>query len=147
MPKTLVALLLLVFSTPATLAQSRDDVNGRIDMLLGAHQQYETLFDTLQAAVEVGDPEAVASLVSYPITVKVGDAELTFDGPEAFASRYADIFTDEIKSAVLGQKYDELFVRDQGVMFGNGQVWLSGICLDEACETSEAKIITIQSTR
>lgn len=140
-----LALLLGLQVVPA-VAQSRDDVNGQIDMLLGDHRQYEALFDALQAAVAADDPEAVAGLVSYPITITIGGEPVTFESPEEFGSYYAEIFTPEIRSAVLDQKYDELFVRDQGVMFGNGQVWLSGICLDDACEKPEARILTIQST-
>ncbi len=31
-------------------------------------------------------------------------------------------------------------------MFGNGQVWLNGICEDDACNEFDVRIITIQST-
>ena len=33
-----------------------------------------------------------------------------------------------------------------GVMFGNGEVWLNGICKDDACADFDVKIVTIQST-
>ena len=31
-------------------------------------------------------------------------------------------------------------------MFGNGQVWMTGVCADDACAVWDVKIVTIQST-
>ena len=57
-----------------------------------------------------------------------------------------EIVTEETVAAVSGQSYESLFASDQGIMFGNGQVWMSGVCEDDACERWDVKIITIQST-
>ena len=141
----LPALLLLLGSTPA-LAQTVEDVNSSIETVLGDHTRYEEAFDTLQAAVAAHDADMVSDLVSYPITVTESGEAVTLDGPEAFIAQYDTIMTDEITKAVLEQKYETLFVNAQGVMFGDGQVWLNGICKDDACSDFDVKIITIQST-
>ena len=49
-------------------------------------------------------------------------------------------------TAVTGQTYENLFVNAEGVMFGNGQVWMGGVCTDDACSDFEVRIIAIQST-
>ena len=46
--------------------------------------------------------------------------------------------------AVSAQDFGKVFVNQQGVMIGDGQVWLSGQCLDAACTRTEVKVITIQ---
>ena len=141
----LPAHLLLLGGTP-TLAQTAEDVNSSIETVLGDHARYEEAFDTLQIAVAAHDADTVSDLVSYPITVTAGGEAKNLDGPEAFIAQYDAIMTDEITKVVLEQKYEALFVNAQGVMFGDGQVWLNGICKDDACSDFDVKIITIQST-
>ena len=141
----LPALLLLLGGTPA-VAQTVEAVNSSIETVLGDHAKYEEAFDTLQTAVAAHDADMVSDLVSYPITVAADGGALTLDGPEAFIAQYDAIMTDEITKVVLEQKYETLFVNAQGVMFGDGQVWLNGICKDDACSDFDVKIIAIQST-
>ena len=63
-----------------------------------------------------------------------------------FADYYEAIVTPEIAQAVENQSFNELFINSEGAMFGDGQVWMTEVCLDDACSNSEVKIITIQST-
>ena len=63
-----------------------------------------------------------------------------------FTDYYEAIVTPEIAQAVADQSFNELFVSSEGAMFGDGQVWMTEVCLDDACSNSEVKIITIQST-
>ncbi len=134
----------LLLTTPAG-AQTADDVNGSIETVLGDHTKYEAAFAALQAAVTEGDAEAVSALVAYPIILKVGDRQ-EIATPEDFVAAYDAIMTDEIYAAITEQTYESLFVNDQGIMFGNGEVWISGVCEDDACEVWDAKVIAIQST-
>ena len=46
--------------------------------------------------------------------------------------------------AVSEQDFGKVFVNQQGVMIGDGQVWLNGQCLDQSCTKTEVKVITIQ---
>jgi hypothetical protein len=38
-----------------------------------------------------------------------------------------------VRRAILDQRADQLFVRDQGAMVGNGEVWFSDTCPNAAC--------------
>jgi len=49
-----------------------------------------------------------------------------------------------LRAAVKNQKYEDLFVNSHGVMFGSGEVWVNGLCKDNACKTLDVKVITIQ---
>jgi len=122
----------LVLTTTSVFAQSPDT--------------YRQAFDAIQQAVTEGDTVAFADWVSYPIEVKAAGADLVIGDATEFAEHYGEIVTPEIAQAVTDQSFNDLFVNDQGAMFGDGQVWMSEVCLDDACANSEVKIITIQST-
>ena len=120
------------------------DTDASIDSLLGDHHAYRSVIEALQQGVANQDADAVAALVSYPIKVSVGGKTLTIKSASAFASRYDDIVTPEIADVIEKQKYADLFVNSDGIMFGNGEVWINGICQDDACSAFDAKVITIQ---
>jgi hypothetical protein len=65
-------------------------------------------------------------------------------GPGEFQRNYEKIITPAVVKAVSEQDFGKVFVNQQGVMIGSGQVWLNGQCLDQACTKTEVKVITIQ---
>jgi hypothetical protein len=138
------AIILSAVLPVAALAQSEQAVNTSIDNVLGDHALYQKTIEALQQGVKDHDAKAVAALVSYPITVKVKGTEKTIETADEFVANYDAIVTPEIADAVTKQKYADLFVNYQGVMLGNGEVWVNGVCKDKACTTVEAKVVTIQ---
>ena len=76
--------------------------------------------------------------------MKIHGKETVIKSAKAFVQHYDAIVTPEIAKAVTEQKYEDLFVNSQGVMFGDGQVWVYGICHDNACKNFDVKVITIQ---
>lgn len=143
--RVLVVFLSVLLSLPA-LAQSADDVNAAIDSNFGDHAAFEAAIQSIQFAIAEGDAAGVAAWVAYPITINpTGDA-LVIENEAEFVQHYGDFMTDEIVNAVATQEYGDLFVNAEGVMFGNGQLWVSGVCRDDACAQSDVRIITIQST-
>lgn len=147
MPKFLLIVVTLsaLMAVPVA-AQSVDEVNAGIDMLLGEHAAYEEAFEAIQAAVASDDAVAVAEWIAYPFNVTVDGDARTIEGPDGFIEHHAAIVTEEVKAAIVDQAYEDLFVSAEGVMFGDGQLWLNGICIDEACSDFEVKIVTIQAT-
>lgn len=107
---------------------------------------YRQAFDAIQQAVTEGDAVAFANWVSYPIEVSADGQPMVIGDATEFAENYDAIVTPEIAQAVTDQSFNELFVNAEGAMFGNGQVWMSEICIDAACTNTDVKIITIQST-
>ena len=134
------AIVALALTTAPTLA------NEQIIALFGDEAPYMEAFDAFKTAVAEDDAETVAAMIAYPFKVTADGEEYVFDGPEGFIEHYESIVTDEIKHAVADQDYDTLFANQDGVMFGDGQVWLSEVCLDDACGKAEVKIIAVQST-
>lgn len=143
-PLAALTAALLIAATPAS-AQSVDEVNAAIENALGDHTKYRAAFDALKTAVMEDDRESVLELAFYPFVFKPGD-RIMIESPDEFRALYEVIMTDEIVAAIEAQSYETVIVNDQGIGFGNGQVWLAGVCEDEDCTAWNVKIITIQST-
>ncbi|AOF88390.1 hypothetical protein [Sinorhizobium sp. RAC02] len=138
----LAAPLIIAGMVPAFADES--SVNQSIDQLLGDHTKYQAVIIALQKAVAAQDAKGVAAMVSYPIGVKINGKETNVKSAAAFEKHYSGIITPRIAKAVTDQKYGDLFVNYQGVMFGDGQVWISGICTDNDCKNFDVKVETIQ---
>jgi hypothetical protein len=48
-----------------------------------------------------------------------------------------------VKGAVAKQTYATLFANWQGVSIGDGEIWFSGICSNEACKQQTVRITAI----
>ncbi len=131
-------------AAPALALADESATNGAIDDAFGEHAKYEAVILSFQKAVAAHDSAAVAKLVSYPISVSIKGRKTTVSNAKAFVANYDAIMTPDIVSTVTGQKYEDLFVNSHGVMFGNGQVWVNGVCRDNSCKTLDVKVITIQ---
>ncbi|MDB5562050.1 MAG: hypothetical protein JWN11_1468 [Hyphomicrobiales bacterium] len=143
-PRLLTLFAFAVFAAVQPALADEASVNAAIDTVLGDHAQYQSVIEAFQQAVADGDAAGAAALVAYPITVKVNGKRTSISDEEAFVQDYDAIMTPNIVDAISNQDYGSLFVRDQGVMFGNGQAWLNGICRDNACDKFDVKVITIQ---
>ena len=97
----------------------------------------------LQGAVAADDPAQVAPLMRFPL--RVGGVPRVKGTVKAnqFRALYPSIFTPEVKQALQSQKASELFRNYQGAMVGNGQIWISGICSDQACSHPQIRVITV----
>ncbi|KRG61740.1 hypothetical protein [Stenotrophomonas maltophilia] len=130
-------------AAPATPAAdpAAEDARARIETLLGDAAQYEKVFNAFKTAVVGGDRAAVVEEVRFPLNIS-GGKKIT--GPGEFQRNYEKIITSAVVKAVSEQDFGKVFVNQQGVMIGDGQVWLKGQCLDQACTKTEVKVITIQ---
>ena len=113
-----------------------EDARARIETLLGDAAQYEKVFNAFKTAVVGGDRAAVVEEVRFPLNIANG-RKIT--GPGEFQRNYEKIITPAVVKAVSEQDFGKVFVNHQGVMIGDGQVWLNGQCLDQACTKTEVK--------
>ena len=149
--RTRLASLALVtgvsFATLLCPAQTNTtDLDKSLDLTVGDHVKVHQLLNTLQQAVAKHDAATVASLIHYPIKVNPGKHPFTVKDPKAFIKDYDKIITPDISDAILKQKYETLFSNTQGAMIGDGQVWITGNCLDKSCTRTDIKVGTIQDT-
>ncbi len=122
-------------------------VDATIDTLFGedSHIKVHLILTNLQLAVAKHDTAAVAALVHYPIRVKLHGKPTDISKPQSFIKNYDNIITPDIVDVIEKQKYEDLFVNYQGAMLGEGEVWIIGFCIDDACKPPDIKIGTIQS--
>ena len=86
-----------------------------------------TFFDALQAAVKANDTIRIADLIEYPVRVN-GPGRPRAVTRAQFLAKPDAVLTDRIRRQVLAQQFDDLFVNAEGVMFGSGELWFSGVC-------------------
>lgn len=117
-------LSLLMLATPTT---------GPPDWALKDHA-YRTFLRDLQTGVRSDDRRAVSRLVDLPLRVnRVGGRVRYYRDRRSVEKAYNLIFTPKVRRAIIGQRFNQLFVRDQGLMIGDGQVWFDHTCLNAAC--------------
>ena len=131
----------------ATPADASADAEGgareRITKLLGDAAPYESVFNELQRGVAAGDRAAVAGLMRYPVRVTIAGKNQKVADAAAFQRDYDRIVTPALAKLIAEQKFDTLFVNWQGVMLGQGEVWINGTCLDKECTKSDVKVNNI----
>ena len=131
-------------ATAAAVSATDQAVNDSIDNNLGDHTRYQAVIQQLQTAVAAGDAAKVAALAQYPFSVDIGGKATVLKNEQEFVARYQEFMTPDISKAIVGTKYADLFVNYKGVMFGNGQAWINGICKDDQCKAFDVKLVTLQ---
>ena len=121
-------------------------IRQAIDEALGDHVRYEAVIRQFQQAVAANDAAAVAALVDYPFATVRDGQPLKIADAEAFVRDYDQIMTPPIAEAIKRQRYSELMVNYKGVMFGNGEAWVNGICRDDACKNVDVRVVALQPT-
>ena len=127
------------------LAQEADFDTAVRDQLAGDPAAYHQVVEGFQKAVRDRDAAAAAALVTYPIGVSIDGKAVTIRSPQEFAEKFSAIVTPAIAAAVVDEPTSEMMVNYQGVMLGRGEVWINGICSDDACKNSDVKVVTIQA--
>jgi hypothetical protein len=141
----LVAAIVLTFSAgSAATAQTVEETNARLDQVFGEHESFGEVFDILFRAVEAGDAATVASLAKYPLRVATNGEEYEIDTEQTFIDNYDTIITPAIKDVIAYQDFALLFVNQDGVMYDDGDVWVSPICIDDQCARYRWLITAIQ---
>jgi hypothetical protein len=74
-------------------------------------------------AVKRGDKKTVAALIKYPINVVVKGGIKNIGGPKELLSHYDKIFSTRYRDAIAKAIPRNMFVRYDGIMLGDGQVW------------------------
>lgn len=79
----------------------------------------------LRSAMEKQDAAALTPLILFPLRVNYAGGKHVFLNNDAgFRKQFSSVFSSAIRKAVAQQKTDTLFCRDQGVMYGDGEIWI-----------------------
>lgn len=135
---------LALLATPA-FAQSEEDVLDRIETLHGQSVEFGEAFALLQDAFLFGDPAAFADLAFYPLEVTANGELYDVLEPQDLVDNFDALLTAETQASLASQDFDALIVTSDGVGFADGAVWMSLVCLDDACSEAEWGIIAINN--
>jgi hypothetical protein len=141
--------ILAIAASPSSRAQSRSGLaekNKAIDNNVGDHAKFQHVMTDLQQAVADRNARAVAALVHYPITVRAHGRPFVISTPREFISSYNRIITPALAKIIESQRYEDLFVNYRGAMFGNGELWIVGYCIDQNCKQTNIQVGSIQTT-
>lgn len=132
-------------ATAGMESPAEKEVDQSIDSVLGDHARYRKIYEGFKAAVAAHDAKIAAEFVRYPMTVTINGKKLVLKSSRDLIAEYDQFMTPGITSALLKSRYGDLFVSYQGIMVGDGQVWISGICKDAKCADYDVRVVTIQS--
>lgn len=115
--KQLPVRLSMESGTAGTLANRYTPAGADDDRLI--HRNAQGFRD----AVKRADKKAVAALIAYPIRVQVNGGAKRLRGPADLVAHYDAIFSPVYRAAIANALPRNMFVRDQGIMLGNGEAW------------------------
>jgi hypothetical protein len=81
----------------------------------------------LKAAVANDDIAKLCTLVYFPLDVGAKRGNMTIRSPKSLRKHYREIFTDQVKKAILDSPRFGLFNRWTGVTIARGTVWMNQI--------------------
>jgi hypothetical protein len=105
-------------------------------------RSYATFLTRLQNAVRANDRGAVIKLIQFPLRVNANGGSRLYRDARSVRADYDRIFTRKVTHAILGQRFDQLFGRDQGLMIGDGEIWFDHVCTNAQCSPSGPVRIT-----
>lgn len=122
-------------SNTTTLQPSDHSVKSQLSVSLAAQMKnvagisdpatFVQGFKQLKMDVAEGNKTKVAAFVLYPMNISIAGKKQTIANAQAFVQNYDAIMTHQVRSAIITQQVNQLFVNAEGVMVGNGEVWLT----------------------
>ncbi len=109
----------------------------RYSHVLGSDAAVEQFVANVKKAVAKGDKIWLAANLFYPLKVRISEkSSVVLKNKNQFLAQYDKIFTTAFKSTLNKTFSHNLFNNYQGVMIGNGEIWINN-----TLNASEAKPI------
>lgn len=137
------ALLTLALVVPATA--SEEEVYANIEAIHGNADGFFEVFSLLQDAVMFGDPVTFGQYAFYPLAVNDSDGNYEIVDEQDFMDNFDTVLPQATLDAIAGQDVDDLIVTSEGVGIDNGAMWITNVCLDDACNQTQWGILSINN--
>ena len=79
----------------------------------------------LRAAMSKQDAVAVAFLVKQPLRINDDRGSFYLNDAASLQSRFQEVFPPRVRTTILKQPIEALFCNSNGIMYGNGIVWVN----------------------
>ena len=117
--------LALAAETNLVIAPPNDHHDGCNLSVAGftSKEPFLKFFDELKAASQKGDKAKLMNLVHYPLAINAGKPQ-KIKSKSQLKAKFEAVFTEKVKTVIASQKLEALSCRDQGVMYGDGDIWV-----------------------
>jgi hypothetical protein len=134
-------LALALAPTTVTTAIGQDQtVEQRVERVAGLKAEELRRFLTeLKARVAKADRRWVCGVIQFPLKREGRSVR----NATQCRSEYSAIFGKSVVEAIVAQQFEALFVNARGVMIGDGEVWIAGVCRDSRCQDQSLRIIAV----
>lgn len=134
--RTVAAVVCLLLAASTGRAQD-ETLDMRLEQVAGIQPDAaKAFYDALRGTVGRSEQAAACALLAYPLQHASG----VIANAAACVANYDTLFTIPVRRAIGRQRYEELFVNDNGVMLGVGEVWFR--CATKPCATRDAVRVT-----
>lgn len=132
MPKGVKSIFKSVLSSVTAGTESK-----RYSHIVGSDASVEEFVSDAKKAISKGDKIWLAANLFYPLKVRISEkSSIVLKNKNQFLLQYDKIFTTGFKSALNNTFSHNLFNNYQGVMIGDGEIWINN-----TLNASEAKPI------
>ncbi|KKB80465.1 hypothetical protein VW35_06535 [Devosia soli] len=136
------ALIALALLLPA--AASEEEIYANIENIHGDADGFFEVFSGVQDAA-MFNPVDIAGYGLYPMTVNANGETYDILEQQDFVDNFDSLMLQETIDAIAGQDVDDLIVTSEGVGLANGAMWITNICLDDACNNTQWGILSINN--
>lgn len=127
-----LALFLAVSPLPA-FADDDEVVASQIEDMHGGLTDFNDAFGAVTTAMAENNVQRLAAYSEYPLLVHNGDNTYNVESGDDFADNIQDYLTEDTRQIIANQRYENLFVNGDGVMFGDGAMWMARACDNDDC--------------
>jgi hypothetical protein len=103
-------------------------------------QHTSTFAQEVRAAVKANDVRHLSLLTSFPLQVNLANGRSIRMTRSHFHRYFSQVFTPRVRSAVESQSISKILENGQGTIYGIGDVWFGGVCVDKSCSRRVLKI-------
>lgn len=140
----IAATALLAFALVTPTLASEEEVYANIESIHGDADGFFEVFSGVQDAA-MFNPVDIAGYGIYPLTVNANGETYDILDEQDFVDNFDSLMLQETIDAIANQDVDDLIVTSEGVGIGNGALWITNICLDDACSDTQWGVFSINN--
>jgi hypothetical protein len=140
----IAAIALFALSLLAPASASEEEVYANIEAIHGDADGFFEVFAGVQDAT-MFNPVDITGYAIYPLTINANGETYDILEEQDFIDNFDSLILPETLEAIGSQDVDDLIVTSEGVGLGNGAMWITNICLDDACSDTQWGILSINN--
>jgi hypothetical protein len=100
-------------------------------------ERVAVVLQALKQAAQSMTPDPIEPYLEYPFIARSPAGNIVIKSAKDLRRAFRRIFTDRVKAAILSQNLEDAFSNYQGVMVGDGEVWITEVCRERDCRDSK----------